>query len=58
MNGENERMEEVNMDESESDQELTANETNESEWTRKVHQHVWSMFIWSTIDIAYTCTCI
>ena len=32
MNGENESMEEVGMDGSESDQELTGNETDESEW--------------------------
>ena len=31
MNGENEGMEEVDMDGSESDQELTGNETDESE---------------------------
>ena len=36
------------MDGSESDQELIGNETDESEWTNKVHEHVWSMFIWST----------
>jgi hypothetical protein len=36
------------MDGSESDQEFTGNETDESEWASKVHEHVWSMFIWST----------
>jgi hypothetical protein len=41
-------MEEVDMDGSESDQELTGNETDESEWASKVHEHVWSKFIWST----------
>jgi hypothetical protein len=62
-------MEEVDMDGSESDQELTGNETDESEWASKVHEDVSSMFIWSTkIDIkhfvhvyrwhfSYTCTC-
>ena len=50
MNGENENMEEVDMDGSESDQELTGNETDESEWAIKVHEHVRSMFIWSTKD--------
>jgi hypothetical protein len=43
-------MEEVDMEGSESDQELTGNETDESEWASKVHEHVWSMFIWSTKD--------
>jgi hypothetical protein len=38
-------MEEVDMDGSESDQELTGNETDESEWASKVHEHVWNMFI-------------
>jgi hypothetical protein len=32
-------MEEVDMDGSESDQELTGNETDESEWASKVHEH-------------------
>jgi hypothetical protein len=36
-------MEEVDMDGSESDQELTGNETDESEWASKVHEHVWSI---------------
>jgi hypothetical protein len=40
-------MEEVDMDGSESDQELTGNETDESEWASKVHGHVWSMFTWN-----------
>ena len=43
-------MEEVDMDGSESDQELTGNETDESKWASKVHEHVWSIFIWSTKD--------
>jgi hypothetical protein len=43
-------MEEVDMDGSEGDQELTGNETDASEWASKVHEHVWSMFIWSTKD--------
>jgi hypothetical protein len=47
-------MEEVDMDGSDSDQELTGNETDESEWASKVHEHVWSMFIWSTKDRYYT----
>jgi hypothetical protein len=38
-------MEEVDMDGSESDQELIGNETDESEWASKVHEHVWSMCI-------------
>ena len=50
MNGENQSMEEVDMDGSENDQELTGSETDESEWASKVHEHVWSMFIWSTKD--------
>ena len=40
MNGENESMEEVDMNGSESDQELTSSETDESEWASKVHQIV------------------
>jgi hypothetical protein len=43
-------MEELDMDGCESDQELTGNETDESEWAIKVHEHVRSMFIWSTKD--------
>ena len=46
----NESMEEVDMDGSVGDQELTGNETDASEWASKVHEHVWSMFIWSTKD--------
>ena len=38
------------MDGSESDQELTGNETDESERPSKVYEHVWSMSIWSTKD--------
>ena len=60
MNGENESMEEVDMDGSESDQELTGGETDESKWASKVHEHVW--YGQQKIDIkhfaAYTCTCI
>jgi hypothetical protein len=33
-------MEEAHMDGSESDQELTGNETDESEWASKVHEDV------------------
>jgi hypothetical protein len=33
-------MEDVDMDGSGSDQELTGNETDESEWASKVHEHV------------------
>jgi hypothetical protein len=59
-------MEEVDMDGSESDQELTGNETDEGEWASKVHEHVWSMFIWFAphkydfvrSHILLTCTCI
>ena len=47
VNGENESMEEVDMDGSKSDQELTGNETDWSEWASKVREHVWSMLIWS-----------
>jgi hypothetical protein len=40
VNGEHDSMEEVDMDGSESDQEFTGNETDESEWASKVHEHV------------------
>ena len=63
MNGENESMEEVDMDGSESDQELTGNETDESEWASKVHlygqqkidiKHFVHVYRW---HFSYTCTC-
>ena len=53
-------MEEVDMDGSESDQELTGNETDESKWASKVFEVY--LYDQQKIDIkhvvAYTCTCI
>jgi hypothetical protein len=47
-------MEEVHMDGSENDQELTGSETDESEWASKVHEHVWSMFIINRLIIVFS----
>jgi hypothetical protein len=44
-------MEEVDMDGSESDQELTGNETDESEWASKVHEH----WLIDTVRISVYC---